>query len=138
MPSMFDDVAEFHIKILGQPSADTPSLISQEWLLERFRFLAEESNEYLEAGMRGDIVGAVDGLLDIIYVALGTLYIMGIPVQECWNHVQQANMSKVRGMTKRGNAFDAAKPTGWVAPEAAIAKSLGDALEKARHSNSAS
>jgi predicted HAD superfamily Cof-like phosphohydrolase len=46
---------------------------------------------------------------------------MGIPVQDCWNLVQKANMAKVSGVTKRGNAIDAIKPDGWIGPEQGIA-----------------
>jgi predicted HAD superfamily Cof-like phosphohydrolase len=118
---MYDDVVQFHIEILGVAAPPSPSLRSQEWLMERFRFLTEEVNEFLEAGLAGDMVGAVDGLLDTVYVALGTLHMMGVPAEDCWQMIQKANMSKVRGVTKRGNTIDAAKPDGWVGPEAGIA-----------------
>lgn len=123
--SMFDDVADFHKVVLGIPHTTTPTLVSAEFALERFRFLNEEVGEYLEAAHQGDMVAAVDGLLDTIYVALGTLYFMGVPVQECWDAVHKANMAKVRGITKRGNACDAVKPPDWVGPEAEIAVAIG-------------
>lgn len=119
--SMYDDVAEFHEKVLLVKSPEMPTLVSQEWLMERFRFLTEEINEYIECGLDGDMVGVVDGLLDTVYVALGTLYQMGVPVQPCWDLIQKANMAKVSGVTKRGNAIDAIKPEGWVGPETGIA-----------------
>jgi predicted HAD superfamily Cof-like phosphohydrolase len=129
--SMYDDVARFHTEILNVSAAPSPTLVSEDWLMERFRFLTEEVNEFLEAGLRGDMVGATDGLLDTVYVALGTLHMMGVPVQACWDLVQQANMAKVRGVTKRGNAIDAVKPVGWVGPEQGIAAILGRALDEA-------
>lgn len=120
-PKMSDDVAEFHQKILGVYPEGSPTLHSQEWLIERFRFLNEEVQEFFDAGLQGDIVKATDGLLDTIYVALGTLYMMEVPTEACWALVQRANMAKVRGTTKRGNKIDATKPEGWVGPEAGIA-----------------
>lgn len=128
-PDMIQDVADFHRRILGQPQAESPSLLSHQFVIERFRFMQEELDEYLEAGFKGDIVGAADGLADIVYVALGTMHIMGLPTAEIWNAVQKANMTKERGMTKRGNAFDAFKPPGWVGPEQEIAKAIGDMLK---------
>lgn len=128
MPSMYDDVAQFHQEILKQEPQISPTLVSPEFLTERFRFLVEETEEFYEAALKADIVKTVDGLLDTVYVALGTLYLMGIPVQACWDLVQQANMSKVRGMTKRGNAIDARKPEGWVNPEAGIAAIIKRAI----------
>ena len=131
MNSMSDDVAEFHQKVLGLHSPPTPTLVSQEFVLERFKFLMEEVDEFLEAGLEGDLVKAVDGLLDTVYVALGTLFQMGIPAQACWDLVQQANMTKKLGVTKRGNAVDAVKPIGWVGPEAGIAAILGRTIDEA-------
>lgn len=120
-PNMYHDVVEFHQKILGVFPEGSPTLHSQEWITERMRFLTEEVNEYYEAGMTGDIVKTVDGLLDIVYVALGTLYMMEVPAEACWALVQRANMAKVKGTTKRGNKIDAIKPEGWIGPEAGIA-----------------
>lgn len=121
MSSMFDDVAKFHQEILGVMPPEMPTLVSQEYVTERVRFLLEEVTEFGDSGMTGDMVGAADALADIIYVALGTAYRMGMPFEAIWQLVQKANMSKVKGVTKRGNAIDAAKPEGWVGPEAGIA-----------------
>lgn len=118
---MYDDVALFHTEVLNVSRPTSPTLVSEEWIMERFRFLTEETQEFLESSLAGDMVGAVDGLLDTVYVALGTLHLMGVPAQACWDLVQKANMGKIRGITKRGNAVDALKPHGWVGPEAGIA-----------------
>ena len=126
---MFDDVIKFHEEILKQPPSATPSLISHEFITERWRFMQEELDEFYQASFEGDIVEAADGLADIIYVALGTAYLMGLPMSKIWDAVQSANMRKVSGKTKRGNAFDAAKPSGWVGPSKDIAKAIGDCLE---------
>ena len=130
MLSMYEDVVKFHQEILGIPPKDKPTFEGtitthdRQWCTERADFIFEELQEFHEACYKSDMVGAVDGLLDIIYVALGTLYMMGIPVEQCWAAVQKANMAKVRGMTKRGNLFDATKPEGWVGPEEEIKNAL--------------
>jgi len=121
---MLRDVADFHELILNDYADVTPSLVSEEYCLERARFIHEELTEFAEATNSGDIVGAADALADIVYVALGTAYKMGLPFDEIWQAVQSANMHKVRGMTKRGNKIDAVKPEGWVGPEAAIARAI--------------
>lgn len=123
-PNMYRDVVQFHQQILGVNEEGTPTMHSQEWLTERFRFLQEEVNEFYSDALQGNMVGAVDGLLDTVYVALGTLYMMGVPTEACWALVQRANMAKVKGITKRGNAVDAVKPEGWTGPEAGIAALL--------------
>lgn len=121
---MLRDVADFHELILNDYAKSVPSLVSAEYCLERVRFIHEELTELAEAANSGDIVGAADALADIVYVALGTAYKMGLPFEEIWAAVQSANMHKVAGPTKRGNKVDAMKPEGWVGPEAAIARAI--------------
>ena len=121
MNSMLDDVADFHLEVLQLTATESPTLLSQEFCMERFRFMSEEIEEFVDAGIKGDMVGVADALADVIYVALGTAYQMGLPFQAIWDHVHRANMRKVRGETKRGSSIDARKPEGWVSPEAGIA-----------------
>jgi len=121
MNSMLDDVADFHLEVLQLTATESPTLLSQEFCMERFRFMSEEIEEFVDAGIKGDMVGVADALADVIYVALGTAYQMGLPFQAIWDHVHRANMRKVRGATKRGSSIDARKPEGWVSPEAGIA-----------------
>lgn len=127
---MFEGVVQFHKEILNQPAPEKPTVLSEEMLTERFDFLMEELTEFENASMEGDLVGATDGLLDLIYVALGTLYLMGVPADQVWQFVQDANMRKVRGETHRGNVYDAAKPPGWVKPDVEIKKLLDELNDK--------
>ena len=124
MNLMLRDVADFHELILNSYAESTPSMISLEYCVERAAFLHEELDEFCIASGEGDMVGVADALADIVYVALGTAYKMGLPFEEIWQAVQSANMRKVAGKTKRGNAVDAKKPEGWVGPEAAIARAI--------------
>lgn len=121
MPSMFDDVGEFHEKVLNLEKPIQVGLISDEFIVERSKFLDEELEEFIKAGITGDMVGVADALADIVYVALGTAWQMGLPFQSIWDLVHSANMKKRRGITKRGNINDAVKPENWVGPEAGIA-----------------
>jgi len=129
-PDMLRDVAEFHELILNDYAESTPSMISLEYCIERASFLHEELDEFCVASGEGNIVGVADALADLVYVALGTAYKMGLPFDSIWQAVQEANMRKVAGPTKRGNKIDACKPTGWVGPEAAIARAI---QRKANH-----
>jgi len=122
--NLFRDVADFHELILKDPADSAPTLISLEFCMVRAAFMAEELTEYNEAIVKADIVGIADALADIIYVALGTAYKMGLPFNEIWNAVHSANMHKIRGTTKRKNKIDAMKPVGWRGPEAAIARAI--------------
>ena len=121
---MLADVADFHELILNSHAELIPSLISFEYCIERSRFLHEELDEFTTAAASGDIVGVADALADLVYVALGTAYKMGLPFDAIWKAVQEANMRKVPGQTKRGNKVDAMKPAGWAGPEAAIARAI--------------
>lgn len=129
-PDMIRDVGEFHELILNDYAEVAPSLISLEYCVERARFLHEELDEFIESAQDGSIVGVADALADIVYVALGTAYKLGLPFAQIWEAVQAANMRKVAGPTKRGNKIDAMKPEGWVGPEAAIARAI---QRKANH-----
>lgn len=126
---LFKDVALFHEVILHDFASPTPSMVSAEYVEERIKFLLEELEEFMAATRDGNMVDTADALADIIYVALGTAYKMGLPFDEIWNAVQAANMRKQRGMTSRGNKVDAIKPEGWVGPEAEIARAIAVKLE---------
>jgi predicted HAD superfamily Cof-like phosphohydrolase len=133
MPNFYEDVDRFQTEILGIEKPTSPTLVSQTFAMERFRFLDEEAMEYFDAALMGDLVGAIDGLIDIVYVALGTLLQMGVPIQACWDAVQTANMAKVKGITSRGNEIDAVKPEGWVGPETRIAAIIGESITEAQY-----
>lgn len=123
MSNLVCDVAKFHQIILQQPQL-TPEDQWRGFLTLRHNFIEEELRELNTAIYDADLVGAVDGLLDIIYVAIGTLYTLGLPFDPLWNAVHTANMQKERGLTKRGVFYDARKPEGWVGPEAKIRQIL--------------
>ena len=126
-PSMFDDVGVFHTQVLNQPPR-YPQLLSPEQVVARRLFMQEELNEFVECASVDDMVGMADALADLVYVALGTAYLMGLPFDDIWAAVQEANMRKVPGLTKRGMPNDAMKPEGWVGPEARIEAAIGDSL----------
>lgn len=70
--------------------------------------------------MTDHLEGMLDGLVDLVYVALGTAQLHGFNFSEAWNRVHEANMTKVRvqrpNESKRNSIFDVVKPPGWVAP----------------------
>jgi predicted HAD superfamily Cof-like phosphohydrolase len=119
-PSNYEDVHAFHLKF-DLPPPVTPRLLDEETFEFRRRFLEEELTELVEAQLEGDMVKAADALVDLVYVALGTAVMMGLPWQELWDNVQRANMAKVRAQSadesKRGSTLDVVKPPGWNAPD---------------------
>ncbi len=148
-------VKDFHDKY-KIPRLEKPGFLSNEDAGYRINFLFEELNEFaLNCGFglmpsEGDSVAyvplqdqaesmnleeAFDGLLDLVYVALGTADMMGLasklPIDvksswatiwwEGWTRVHNANMSKVlvenKNLSKRKNRWDVVKPKGWKKPE---------------------
>ena len=117
--SYYDSVRQFHMKVLGIQDV-TPTLSLPVEFSQRIAFMEEELTELEDAYRNLDLVGAADALADLVYVAVGTAHMMGIPFDEVFKVVHAANMQKMRGMTKRGMIYDAVKPPGWVGPEAQI------------------
>jgi len=128
-PDYLGDVARFHRDVLQVLPDGGPTLVSQEYIMERARFLSEEVEEFITGGVSGNIVDVADALADIVYVALGTAHMMGLPFEKIWTAVQKANMAKKPGVTSRGNKVDAVKPPGWVGPEAEIAKAIEESID---------
>lgn len=117
---MFDDIKRFHQKF-NLPGREIPGFLEPELLDFRKKFLQEELNEFADACELNDLVRAFDALIDLVYVALGTAWLMNMPFDEGWAVVHAANMRKVRANrpedSKRGSTYDVVKPAGWIPPE---------------------
>ena len=117
--SHYDDGLAFTQKF-HLPTPVAPQLLTDEMASFRARFLEEELAEFEEAMHNDDMAGMADALVDLVYVAIGTAIMMGLPWQRLWDEVQRSNMEKVRAerpdQSKRGTAFDVVKPPGWTAP----------------------
>ena len=116
---LFMMVAEFHKKFGLEPT-DHPSFPVEEiWRLKN-RHLQEELDELRIAAANGDLEEYFDGLIDLVYVALGAAYLANLPFEQGFLRVHQANMKKIRALrpedSKRRSAYDIVKPAGFVAP----------------------
>ncbi len=126
------DVRRFHQKFALLVSL-SPTHLTKRKLKERIECLREELGEFIEAcglellykengvaleesGRAQDLAGQADALVDLVYFALGTAVMMGLPWQELWDDVQRANMAKERGVSHRGHKVDCIKPPGWQPP----------------------
>lgn len=116
----FQDVHAFHVKF-GLPIPPEPTLLDNDTLHFRFNFMEEELRELLIAHSNGNLADAADALIDLVYVAMGTAVMMGLPWEELWTEVQRANLTKERATrvedSKRGSLLDVVKPEGWRAPD---------------------
>lgn len=119
MSNLFDDVSAFNKKFGLEPT-DGPNFPDEEiWKLKN-RHMQEELDEIRAACLIGDLEQYFDGIIDLIYVALGAAYLADLPFDEGFKRVHEANMKKVRAITaedsKRGSTYDIIKPAGWEAP----------------------
>lgn len=73
--------------------------------------------------IKPDLVGAIDGLCDLIYVVLGTAEALGVELEPHFAAVHAANMRKVSDpqFDEHGKVI---KPVGWIGPEAEIEATL--------------
>ncbi len=119
--SILKDVDTFSKKF-RLPQVDKPGFPTKSFMMYRVAFLQEEIDELHCAFFDDDLEKAFDALLDIMYVAIGTAWIMNLPLQEGWDRVHQANMKKVRAdgpsdsRSKRNSTYDVVKPEGWTPP----------------------
>lgn len=130
----FDYVKSFHEKF-ERNYTGKPRLLRPEQLEFRTKFLMEEMVEFRDAHGRDDLVGCLDALVDLIYVALGTAEWMGLPFDDAFKIVHMKNMEKVAAKTaddsKRGYALDIVKPENWVGPEEELSQLLKEKSEGA-------
>jgi len=87
----------------------------------RLGFIQEELDETRAAAIVDkDPEEIVDGLIDIIVVALGTLDAFNVDTYRAWDEVLRANLDKEVGVKEtRPNPLglpDLIKPEGWEAP----------------------
>lgn len=104
---------EFHAAI-GQVIGDTPAI--REPAL-RAALIREEARETIEAIECGDLVEAIDGICDLIYVALGTAVAFGVDLEPIFDEVHRTNMAKVDGPIRDDGKR--MKPPGWLPPDIA-------------------
>lgn len=127
MSDLFELVSEFHKKFELEPTAQPDFPIEEIWMLKN-RHMQEELDEIRAACLIGDLEQYFDGIIDLVYVALGAAYLAGLPFEEGFRRVHEANMKKIRAITaedsKRGSTYDIIKGRDWIAP------ALSDLLRK--------
>lgn len=119
MTDILKDIDNFHKKYGFEKNEKIDIPNNSELINFRTAFLMEELAEYTNAITKKDAAGALDALVDIVYIALGTAWLFNLPFEKAWNEVQKANMSKIRAKDKtgkRGTKFDVIKPKDWKAP----------------------
>lgn len=116
MNSWYEDVCKFQAEVLKEPKPAAPDFVRVARFYEGIDCLREEMSELESAYLKQDLAETTDALVDLIYFALGIACRMGLPMDEAWKLVHEANMKKTFGVTKRGIATDAVKPIDWADP----------------------
>lgn len=125
--SFVADVIEFHTAF-GLP---IDAEMTHELLRLRADLVDEEHNELqaatgadIDVNMRANLddlddEGALDALVDLVYVAIGFAVTAGWDFDEAWRRVHAANMAKLGPDGKPILRADGKclKPRGWVAPD---------------------
>ena len=95
-----------------------PEQMTAQRLAFRLDLLAEEMAELVQARHDTDAAEFVDALIDITVIALGTLDLCGIDIDQAWHAVHAANMTKTRGAKpgRVSDGWDLTKPVDWQAP----------------------
>ena len=90
----FEKVGVF-MKTFGQNVKQSSSFSSEKINALRVSLIKEELDELIEAMNKKDLVEVADALTDILYVTYGAGHAFGINLDECFNEVQNSNMSKL-------------------------------------------
>jgi predicted HAD superfamily Cof-like phosphohydrolase len=127
---MVPEIIHFNREVLGIVR-ESPKLMPDEEALWLRGALTEEIEEFMDAHATGHLPMAVDGLLDLIYFAVGGLYRMGLDdrkIRECFLAVHVANLTKQRGIKatrpQDGSVADAVKDDTFRDPVLLIEKLL--------------
>lgn len=100
-----------------QEKFDIPKAeFNNAFLQERGSMIYEELCEMTKAGVQNNPEGVLDGLVDLVYFAIGTATLLDYDFNEAFRRVHAANMQKVRAYTER-SAVDLVKPHGWKSPD---------------------
>ena len=92
--SNFSKVGTF-MKTFGQEIKTKPSLSTEKINKLRIDLIKEELEELTEAMNNKDLLEIADALTDILYVTYGAGHAFGIDLDQCFEEVQNSNMSKL-------------------------------------------
>ena len=96
MKKQLDSVKEFH-EAFGQANGLYVKNLSQEDFELRYKLMAEENDEYLQACKDNNIEEIADALGDQLYILCGTILKHGLQhkIQLVFSEIHRSNMSKL-------------------------------------------
>ena len=92
--SNFEKVKKF-METFGQEIKEKASFPNDKITSLRYELIKEELDEFKEAIDKKDIKEVADALTDILYVTYGAGHAFGINLDNCFDEVQNSNMSKL-------------------------------------------
>jgi len=110
--NIIKDVTAFKRKLRCKKIGGRPERLPIRTRKQRIAHLQEELTELKRAKTMED---ELDGLVDLVYVAVGMAIESGYPFECAWNEVHAANMRKECRKTERHD-HDAVKPSDWTPP----------------------
>ena len=90
----FEKVKKF-METFGQEVKSKPSFSSKKINDLRYNLIKEELDELKQAIDKNDLLEVADALTDILYVTYGAGHAFGIDLDQCFEEVQNSNMSKL-------------------------------------------
>lgn len=96
MKKQLDSVKEFH-EAFGQANGLYVKNLNQDEFELRYRLMAEENDEYLQACKDNNIEEIADALGDQLYILCGTILKHGLQhkIQLVFSEIHRSNMSKL-------------------------------------------
>ena len=83
------------MEIFGQEVKNTATFPEEKIIKLRYELILEELNELKAAIDQRDLKEVADALTDILYVTYGAGHAFGINLDDCFQEVQNSNMSKL-------------------------------------------
>ena len=124
--SAYQDLIDFH-RACDVPVLSGAAIPSPDRVKLRRDLLAEEYGELDRGVEAGDLVEIADGLVDMIYIAIGTALEYGIDLPAVWDEIHASNMRKVdpaTGKVEKREDGKVMKPAGWTPPNVRAALGL--------------
>ncbi len=90
----FQKVKTF-MQTFGQEVKIEPSFSTEKINDLRYNLIKEELEELKEAISKKDLLEVADALTDILYVTYGAGHAFGVDLDNCFEEVQNSNMSKL-------------------------------------------
>ena len=108
-----------------QPVSNKPTLLPQDRVSIRYKWMKEELGEFFEAQ---NIYEQVDAIIDLLYYALGTLVELGVEPDELFIMLHEWNLKKLDKICYDENG-KVVKPEGWKHPD----KEIKEIIDRMRY-----